>query len=52
MTSTAPGALIAYVVLVVVCGVGLLTAGAGLPAERILRWTPPPPEVRGSNGEA
>jgi hypothetical protein len=38
---------------IVLCGVCLLTAGAGLLAERLLKRTPPPPpEVRGSNGHA
>jgi hypothetical protein len=41
----------AGIALIVVCGVGLLTAGAGLLAERLMRRTPPPPpDVRGSNG--
>ena len=41
----------AGIALIVVCGVGLLTGGAGLLAERLLRRSPPPPpDVRGSNG--
>ena len=41
----------AGVALVAVCGVGLVTVGGLLLAERLLQRTPPPPaEVRGSNG--
>lgn len=41
----------AGVALVVLCGVGLLTVGGLLLAERRLgRTPPPPPEVRGANG--
>src|SRR3954452_10032392 len=37
--------------LIVVCGVGLLTAGGGLLLERLTGRTPPPrPAVRASNG--
>lgn len=39
------------IALIVLCGVALLTSGAGLLAERLMRRNPPPPpEVRGSNG--
>src|SRR5687767_7972585 len=38
----------AGIALIVVCGVGLLTAGGGLLLERLTGRTPP--EVRGSNG--
>jgi hypothetical protein len=39
--------------LIVLAAVGLLTAGAGALAERLLnRHPPPPPHVRGGNGHS